>query len=250
MSVVNSQQSDNIANQSGKLFKRGFLHIPNAFPSESVLNFKNELDSLFEELKQDQIVRHASNLDDSPGAIVEINRALRHKSALKKFELFQQARKIANDLMGRRVFCAFDHAIYKPSNSGKISWHQDEAYRASVKKMSSIHFWIPLHNVGPEQGGMQYIPHDKAPHAIEHRKHETGHTLVAEPTEESLKHAEPISTKLGDLVVHTPTVLHSSLPNQSDQTRKAWIIHFNPYGPYEVLLPRNILGFVKSRFLH
>jgi len=245
--VVKNKVETEFEEHQQTLFNKGFVQIPNAFSTESVVEFRETLDQLFEEINKNQLVHHASSLDAGPESIVEVNHALKSSPELKNSELFTRAKVIANALFGRKVFRAFDHAIYKPPLSGKISWHQDEAYRPTVKKMSSIHFWIPLHDVGPEEGGMQYIPQDKYSESIEHKKHDSSHTLFAEPPEESLKFVEKCSTKLGDLVVHTPSTLHSSLPNKSTNTRKAWIVHFNPYGPFEVLLPGNILGFIGSR---
>jgi ectoine hydroxylase-related dioxygenase (phytanoyl-CoA dioxygenase family) len=49
-----------------------------------------------------------------------------------------------------------------------------------------------------------------------------------------------VSVAKGDVIIHLPKTLHGSTTNAGAKTRKAWILHFSPYGRYEPVLPTNL----------
>ena len=52
---------------------------------------------------------------------------------------------------------------------------------------------------------------------------------------------------VGGLTIHTPLTVHYAGPNLTSEPRRAWIIHFGPYGRWGKLRPRNLAERVLGR---
>ena len=233
------------------LNQSGFVHIKNAIEESSVLKVREMIDALFDRY-QSLSDKHASihgqeALDTSSREIYEINKAVRIAGQLKNSEVFRECNLIANQLLNKTTFYSYDHAIYKSPNSGHIQWHQDQAYKQRVKVMQSVHLWIPLHDISGDCGGMRYVSGSHKLPLVEHTKHRVSHTLSAVSSAIDESQIVACEASLGDVIAHLPNTLHSSTPNQSANTRKAWIIHFSPYGQLEPLLPGNLINYFFRR---
>ncbi|TQV86785.1 phytanoyl-CoA dioxygenase family protein [Exilibacterium tricleocarpae] len=234
------------------LYKKGYVHLAQVLPEASVADGRVLLDRLFADhcgIAAKYATRHASSLEQATAEIQEINHVLALVPKMKQTSLYAQCRALAGVLLGRRAYYSFDHAIYKPPKSGAVSWHQDQAYKSTVKKMQSIHMWVPLHDVPLRAGALQYVPYSHLQALKAHRRHKDTGTLFVDADVESNSPISKCAAKMGDIVVHLPNTLHSSLPNLSRQTRKAWILHFSPYGRFEMYLPHNILHGLRRRLM-
>jgi ectoine hydroxylase-related dioxygenase (phytanoyl-CoA dioxygenase family) len=218
----------------------GFTKISNFFEDSDLDDIQQMLDTLFQQ--ENNASLHATRIKKFISSnIYEINHTIKVLPSLKKTAVFNKCQKLATELLGKHARVSFDHTIYKKPLSGAVNWHQDQAYKHSVKKMKSIHFWIPLQDTSRELGCMKYIQGKKNHDLLAHQKANNGHTLSVHLDEEEIKKDIVICESLkGDLQLHLPQTLHGSLPNVSSSVRKAWIIHFSPYGYYEPLLPNNI----------
>jgi len=236
------------------LFENGFVHIKNAFPVEAVEEVRRDIDKFFDDFHRVSAshgkVHMSGSADSSDVAsvanITEINHLVKLMPALKKSAVAMRCRSISSGLLNKRAYCSFDHAIYKPPGSGEIGWHQDQAYKAKVKEMQSLHFWIPLHDVHLDQGGMRYVAGSHLQGIFEHSRHPHTHTLSVKEGHIHGGSVERFPVEAGDVIIHLPRTLHGSLPNMGSETRKAWILHFGPYGRYEPLLPWNLFFFAKE----
>lgn len=227
----------------------GFTKISNFFEDSDLNKIQQMLDTLFQQEQNTNASRHSPKTAKFISQnIYEINHAIKALPSLKKTAVFNKCQKLATELLGKHARVSFDHAIYKKPLSGAVNWHQDQAYKHSVKKMQSIHFWIPLQDTPRELGCMKYIQGKKNHVLLAHQKATNGRTLSVHLDEEINKKDIIICECLkGDLQIHLPQTLHGSLPNVSNSVRKAWIIHFSPYGYYEPLLPNNIFYNVFTR---
>jgi len=52
---------------------------------------------------------------------------------------------------------------------------------------------------------------------------------------------------VGGVTVHTPLTLHYTSPNITDDVRRAWIIHFGPFGQLAKLHPEVMLKIMQER---
>lgn len=232
------------------LSRHGYVHLRDVFRVSDVAAARDLIDGLF--VKQEKIrkaypARHASSRNDVERCISEVNHALKINPRLKSLGLFRNCRNLAAGMLRRPGWVSFDHAIYKPPGAGVIDWHQDQAYKSTVKAMQSMHFWIPLQDTAAGQGCMRYVRNSHTLPVFPHMNCATSNTLFLNFKEEWNRDVVVFEAKMGDAILHLPNTIHGSQPNHGSCVRKAWILHFSPYGRYEVFLPHNLLHNVKNR---
>lgn len=221
-------------NAKSQLNKNGFIHLHGIFS-------ERELDSL------NQTLSLAFPSENNCRGIEEHNRLLSHYPELRSTPLFQKVQTLATELCSKKTYYSFDHAIFKASNAEELKWHQDQIYKLTVRQMQSLHFWIPLHDVPTESGPIEYIPHSHRQGINKHYKEKNSDYAALNLPQGLVDTAKTCSCKKGDVLVHHPLTIHRSLPNTSDSIRKAWILHFSPYGQFDRFLPTNVIFYLKNR---
>ena len=104
-------------------------------------------------------------------------------------------------------------------------WHQDRTLSPTGLLERAVHFWVPLHDVAPEGGGMMFVPRSEVPDLLPHELVErsvgvkTKVARLATPVEGVTK-----ALPLGGLSAHGPRTLHGSASNSGTSVRKAWIL--------------------------
>jgi ectoine hydroxylase-related dioxygenase (phytanoyl-CoA dioxygenase family) len=230
------------------LYSEGVVFIRSAFDPKDVYLARALIDQVFDKFQtiDPKIAKiHASGLQEDARNILEINYLLKEKSELANTKLFRECQLLAKNIARKPMFFAFDHAIYKQPCAGELAWHQDQAYKSTVKNMTSLIFWLPLQDVGPTEGMMQYKLKSHLFGLLPHQNHKIANSKFASMGQD-IQQVPSITfnVKAGDVVVHLPLTLHASLPNQSQITRKAWSVHFCPFGRYEKYLPHNLVHFL------
>jgi ectoine hydroxylase-related dioxygenase (phytanoyl-CoA dioxygenase family) len=160
--------------------------------------------------------------------IMEISRVVRAAPELKTSQFYRTARQLSGQLLGAAASHHFDHVIVKPPRSTReTAWHQDNAYYRSRLTVSRrrVHWWLPLHDVGPESGCMVF---SQGSHTLGRVPHQplgpTSDALAAAPPDERRRVDCPL--KAGGATVHLPGTLHFTGPNRTDAPRVAFIIQF------------------------
>ncbi len=223
----------------------GYLAVSDALTTAALEEVRQVLDPLFaspERLSHGvyQDLAVGERMTSSPRArSPEINRVLRLRPELARTEAFLTCKRIAEAIAGRTMLYSFDHAIYKaPHNEAATPWHQDQAYTGHRRSLDTIHFWIPLQEVTEENGCMHFVP---GSHRIAMRSHtrSTGGspTLTAAIDAEVVAKARVCALPAGGITLHTPLTLHYTGPNRTCQTRRAWVVHFGPFGRWAKLHP-------------
>ena len=124
---------------------------------------------------------------------------------------------------------AFDHAIYKaPLNQRETPWHQDQAYTGHDRPLKTIHFWVPLQDATVANGCMEFVPGSHRHGLLQHARHLNGHVLSAQIAKDSRVVTCPLT--VGGFTIHSPLTLHHTGPNTTATIRRAWILHFGPWG--------------------
>jgi ectoine hydroxylase-related dioxygenase (phytanoyl-CoA dioxygenase family) len=233
------------------LLLNGFTHVHGVFQNNEITEVTVILDGLFQRQMDNNLPLGTSKVRAN---IHEINHTIKLDKALKKTPVFKKCQALASVFLGKHAKVSFDHAIYKKPQSESVKWHQDQAYKNTVKKMTSLHFWIPLQDTPVALGCMQYVKAKQSSHLFLHKKENNGQTLSldinnfvdvdVDVDEDEISVCESLK---GDLQIHSPNTIHGSLPNQTNEIRKAWIIHFSPYGYWEPLLPHNLLHNAYNR---
>jgi hypothetical protein len=228
--------------------RNGFLPIPSLTTPADIARIRSLLDPLFERF--DSLGPRAVDIAGPrvPGVSIrspEINEAVKLAPELKSTLAYARCRQIAREFLGVPVGYMFDHAIYKlPRNNASTAWHQDEAYSARAIPLRSVHFWIPLQEATPDNGCMWFIPGSnlgsvRAHHVAAVRTTSTdykpaGATITTNDVDPTKAVACPL--QVGSATAHHPLTLHYTGANQTDDYRRAWILHFGAYGRARFLL--------------
>lgn len=136
----------------------------------------------------------------------------------------------ASQLLGNRpVRFWHDQLFCKPAHhGGVVAWHQDYSYWTITKPMQHLTCWVGLDDVSTENGCLYYVP----------KSHEWGlldrpqlagemNGLMEFLTDEQKKAFKPfpIEMKKGYATFHHPLMVHGSYENNSDRSRRAFVLN-------------------------
>jgi hypothetical protein len=231
--------------EAARFREDGFLVLPQVLGAGAIAEVRALLDPLFarfdhlpRDVKRDLAARPAD--DTVAPRSAEIERPSRLEARLRATEAFRRCRDVARAIGGPSVGYSFDHAIYKaPFNDAETPWHQDQAYTGHRRLLRTFHFWIPLQAVTVESGCMQFIPASHEAGLRAHGRRAGGHVRAVHDADGTQAVVCPLP--LGGLTVHHPLTLHYTGPNRTADVRRAWIIHFGPWGRLAKLHPAIVL---------
>lgn len=122
-----------------------------------------------------------------------------------------------------------DQLFYKPAkHGGVVAWHQDYSYWTRTVAMQHLTCWTGLDDATKENGCLHYIP----------KSHKWGlldapalagdmNGLMKYLTEEQKKEFKPVAIELkkGYGTFHHPLLVHGSYENNSEMSRRAFVIN-------------------------
>jgi len=122
-----------------------------------------------------------------------------------------------------------DQLFYKPAkHGGVVAWHQDYSYWTRTVAMQHLTCWTGLDDATIENGCLYYIP----------KSHKWGlldapslagdmNGLMQYLTEEQKKEFKPVAIELkkGYGTFHHPLLVHGSYENNSEMSRRAFVIN-------------------------
>lgn len=142
----------------------------------------------------------------------------------------RKAREVAERLLGPECVLRMDFALVKPAQVGAgTPWHQDEAYRDSRFEYREITFWMPLQDVGVDDGCMVFVPGSHLEGVYEHRSFgndASKHVIECDSELFPEDKAVACPMKAGDCSVHNQRTLHCTRDNLSGLDRYAYILVF------------------------
>lgn len=155
--------------------KDGFLFVDHAvLDTADVLEARQLSDGLF--ASWDKIPRWLAPNVAGDAPVLEIKYAMSLAPGLRHIRMVKACRKLAAEVLGvKHVWCHFDHTIYKHPGAEPIAWHQDLVASRTGLNERAVHFWIPLHDLTPESGGMMFVPGSHTGELLEHvPQHQVG----------------------------------------------------------------------------
>jgi hypothetical protein len=208
--------------------KDGFLFVDHpVLPISDILEVRRLADGLFDAWAK-LPRRLAPNVKGDAPPVLEIKHAMALDAGFRHISVVDECRKLACTLLGaKRVWCHFDHIIYKHPGGERIAWHQDAAASRSGMLERAVHFWIPLHDLAPESGCMMFVPGSHTGGVRQHVPQTRVGGVQLKLAESDTDFVTVTKTlPMGGFSIHTPHTLHSSAPNQGTELRKAWILQF------------------------
>lgn len=145
---------------------------------------------------------------------------------LRETLAWANAGRVMDQLLGQVPDWRGDHAILKPAGYGAPTpWHQDEAYWDPSLEHRSLSIWLPLQDVGEDEGCLWFIPGSQNLDILRHRPigGDAGvHGLELDEPVPGAPVAVPLQA--GEATVHGGRTLHYAGPNVSDAPRRAYIM--------------------------
>jgi ectoine hydroxylase-related dioxygenase (phytanoyl-CoA dioxygenase family) len=171
----------------------------------------------------------ASKPGEQSGRSIQMTNPAEYAPALRRTQFVRNATKIAHQVLSSDAMLIFDFALLKPAFIGEgTPWHQDEAYREPGFTHDELTFWMPLQNVGRDEGCMVFIPGSHHRGLLEHRSVNDdpgAHALVCcDIFPEAAAVDRPLPA--GGCTIHNSLTIHCSRDNISRVDRYAYILVF------------------------
>lgn len=132
----------------------------------------------------------------------------------------------AEDLIGPDILnCGTVLFIKEAHDPGFVSWHQDARYMG-LEPDVGITLWVALSHANEESGSMRMIPgsHDRIRAHTDTYGEENILTRGQEVEDVDESTAVTLDLKPGQMSIHSDRVIHSSLPNRSDDRRIGFVL--------------------------
>ena len=211
----------------------GFVTMTSITPAEEVARIRQILQDLVERRAGEKEGGFFDTMEgsNSRGVLrsIQINNPSLHRRHLLETNYVRNATRIAQQLLSPQCILLSDFLLLKPANVGAgTPWHQDEAYSDPEYDHAQLTFWMPLQEVGPQDGCMIYLPGSHLMGVLEHR------SLNNDPRTHAFECAVSFSDEqsaccplpAGGCVVHGQRTLHCSTNNVSNVDRYAYLLTF------------------------
>jgi ectoine hydroxylase-related dioxygenase (phytanoyl-CoA dioxygenase family) len=142
---------------------------------------------------------------------------------------------IASGLLGSDPVCfGCTYFVKEPRLGLPVLWHQDgHPWRARLGIAEAVTVWIALDRADETTGGLQVIPRshhlDAQPLGPQRGQSNVFGSEIA-PEFVDATRARPLTLAPGDVSAHHPNLIHGSLPNRSEEPRRALAVRYYPAG--------------------
>src|ERR1700731_3508099 len=220
--------------QFADLLDKGFLRIDGITDLSEIAEVRERMDDL---LARKAGMREGAFFDMLAPAgeqtdmkLLQIRNASDYAPALAKTHFVQNAKKLAQQILGANARLWFDMLILKPAKSNADTpWHQDEAFCDPRFEHKEITFWMPLQDVTEENGCMNFIEGSHTGRVLSHHSPGDDPTVHALECCGDFEPSKAVACPLpaGSCSIHYGRTLHSAGGNRSDQPRYAYILGFH-----------------------
>jgi ectoine hydroxylase-related dioxygenase (phytanoyl-CoA dioxygenase family) len=222
------------AEQIALFWERGFLTLDAMTTPAEVATLREIFDRLFAARTGWEKGRafDLAGRDEAgaPLALPQILQPVEFAPELAHTQFRENARAVAQQLLGPGAELWFEHAICKPAQFGAATpWHQDEAHRSDRDvEYEQVSFWMPLQPATVENGCMHYVPGSHRGPVLEHRSLDGDARKPALECVGSFDRAlaERCPLPAGGAALHHSKTLHGAGPNTTSETRRAYILVF------------------------
>jgi ectoine hydroxylase-related dioxygenase (phytanoyl-CoA dioxygenase family) len=117
-----------------------------------------------------------------------------------------------------------DQVFLKPALCGSAKpLHQDNSYFRVTPHSHGVTCWIAVDDSTIDNGCMRYIPASHKLGLLPHKSLDYTHLT---PEADNIGEEIPVPIPAGSAIFHHLLTLHSSAPNTSTRSRRAWALHF------------------------
>ena len=144
------------------------------------------------------------------------------------------------DIIGPDVLCWGSSFFQKEAHDpGFVSWHQDSTYYG-LEPPDTLTAWLAVSDSNHESGCMEFIPGSHNQGIYDHEEFKSDDNLLSRGQTilgvDETK-AVPMVLKAGQFSFHKEDCVHGSAPNNSDDRRIGYSIHYIPPTIREIGFP-------------
>ncbi|NBC72361.1 phytanoyl-CoA dioxygenase family protein [Paenibacillus sacheonensis] len=146
---------------------------------------------------------------------------------IQKFIADQRFVDITTTLLGPDTRLYWDQSVYKrPEANRDFPWHQDNGY-VPTEPIHYLTCWLALEDSTIENGCIYVQPGSHKQGFVEHVYSEIGYVCY-----QGEDPGTPVELKKGSMVAFHSLLFHRSTPNQSQKTRKGYVIQYSVVGSF------------------
>jgi ectoine hydroxylase-related dioxygenase (phytanoyl-CoA dioxygenase family) len=211
----------------------GFVTMTSIAPADEVAGIRKILQELVDRRAGE---KEGSFFDTMEGSTsrgvlrsIQINNPSLYHRQLLETNYVRNATRIAHQVLSPQCFLLSDFLLLKPANVGAgTPWHQDEAYSDPEYDHAQLTFWMPLQDVGPQDGCMIYLPGSNLMGVLQHRSLNNDPHTHAFECAVSFSDEQSVHCPLpaGGCAIHGQRTLHCSTNNVSNVDRYAYLLTF------------------------
>ena len=180
---------------------------------------KEEAQQLLGEVERFVAVDEPSSLTE--GGLIYAGPIFLRSEICRRMLSDQRVLNLLKPIAGGDLWVTMDQALTKKPGAGIFRWHQDNGY--NELKREHFQLWIALTETRKENGALKLIPGSHKRGLLRHKFAGAGQMEVDEPLG-----GEPISINadVGDVILFSSLMLHSTGPNEADIDRTAYVAEF------------------------
>ncbi|SDW19341.1 phytanoyl-CoA dioxygenase family protein [Paenibacillus sp. CF384] len=212
------------AEQLKQYHEQGYVILDQLFTAEEMDRIRAIID-VFDWEGEEALKKGSKGFNNIPNQInFTCNLARRHEE-LEQFIGDQRFVDLTTSVLGGDIRLYWDQSVYKrPEAKKDFPWHQDNGYVPT----DPVHYmtcWLALDDATIENGCIYIQPGSHLQGYVEHVQTDTGWQCYfgEDP-------GQPVPLPKGSMVIFHSLLFHRSTPNQSDSTRKAYVIQYSVEG--------------------
>lgn len=191
------------------------------FKTKGYVKYKNlftqdEAEALIAKIKAAETIDGVSALNK--GAMTFYSGVYAKSSELQEIVSAPRVVNLLQQIIGPDFWVRWDQAVAKGPGAGVFPWHQDNAY--NYLQDEHYQLWIALTKTTEDNGGLWLVPKHQNK-VLPHDRVGNHMVFKGKPENPILIEAEP-----GDAILFSSLTLHSTTPNQTQDTRWAYVIEY------------------------
>ncbi len=210
----------------------GFFALENVFDGDTIAAIVSEIDP-FEAQTEARLraLKDGRAFIARAGEITFTTHLVKRSPRLRQFCTSAVFQDLAHDLIGLDARLYWDQAIYKkPHTLAPFPWHQDNGY-TFVMPQQYLTCWVALTDADERNGCIWVLPGAHRHGTIAHEISDLGYVCLPSTPQEAV----PVPIGAGGIVVFSSVTPHTTGPNHTSQTRKAYNLQFVPDGAYAIV---------------
>ena len=207
----------------------GYMLVPDFFDAGQLALMRQECDAGIADMHQ--------RMDEAGTDVIHIshrnsryfiNHQVDRSPALKQLATSQQMAELCRATLGEEAYFFLDQYVVKCAEQGmSFAWHQDAGYITHTKVKPYLTCWIPLDDVGIDNGTVFVLPYSRAGgrDIIAHVKDHSSNDMVGYHGDDP---GIAVIVKAGTLVAFSSHLFHRSSANTTDKMRRAYLLQYTP----------------------